>query len=51
MDLLYIDDAVKGIMMIINRKELYGKNIEFGSGRGIKVREVYQKLKEMIIIC
>lgn len=48
MDLLYIDDAVKGIMLIINRKELYGKSIEFGSGRGIKVREVAKKI---ILLC
>jgi nucleoside-diphosphate-sugar epimerase len=44
MDLLYIDDAIRGIYLAITNENLYGKSIEFGSGKKNRVIDIAKKI-------
>lgn len=47
MDLIFVTDAAKDIVAIANNNSLKGKNIQLGSGEGISVKDLAQKIISM----
>lgn len=47
-DWLYVDDAVKGLIAIAQSEQINGCTVDLGSGMQMTVREIVEKLDELI---